>query len=186
MATCTCLATFLHVSEQLNQIESNLTLSSPDQILVAGRQASAACQQFALCAICGIEQPTNFQWYTMLLSRAVTCYNHFLDSPSQHSSPAAISTASSGSSGWYGGTSVLRIGAFEVEASLDAPTLLTILRAEVRRAAETAALLDACTNPGSLKRGLFNLDAETRQFYQSLVAAVCYEIASLNERLTEG
>jgi hypothetical protein len=185
MASCTCLTSYLQASGLLNQVETNLTLSSPDQILVAGRHTTAACQQFAFCAHCSTEEPTNFSWWTMLLSRAIACYHQFLHLSSQYPSPATTSTTSSGSSGVYGGASVLRIGDFEVEASLDAPTLLTILRAEIHRAAETVALLDGSLNPGSLKRGLYNLDAQTRQYYQSLMATLCEEIASLEHRAGE-
>jgi ABC-type Fe3+/spermidine/putrescine transport system ATPase subunit len=182
MTACNCVAFALHTSEQLNRIESSLTSCSPDQILTTARQASLVCQQYALCPHCSVS--ASFVLFPALLSKSVALYDHLLRLPSQSSSPAAAST-SSASSGWYGATTRLRIGAFEVEAGLDESTRAAILRAQVRRVAETATLLVAVVSPSGLKGGRNSLDESTVEYQRSLVTGVRDEIAALDQRLQD-
>jgi hypothetical protein len=187
---CSCLSFALQTSEQLAQVEEGFspTTSHPDHVMKIARKASDICQQYALCQHCC--DPTSFPFYAMLLSKAASCYELLLHSPSHGASPGNASTSSGSSVEVFRATSIVRIGAFEVETQLDEQTRAAILRAEVHRAAESATLLDAIVNPGhggSLKGGGLESsgvdDPGMVQYHLSLVAAVRSEFADLERRL---
>jgi hypothetical protein len=179
MTTCTCLAFALHTCEQLNRIELNMPSAPLDQVMMVARQTRSVCHQYVLCPHC--IDAGGFAVYPMLLSKAIGCYYQLLRSASQGASPGAASS-SSGSSGGFGGINILRIGSFEVEASLDEQTRAAILRAEVRRVAETVSVLDTVMSPSSLK-GVQGSNESALRYNLSLIAALKEEIGGLEHRL---
>jgi hypothetical protein len=183
MTECTCFASALQVSDQLHRTETALATASFDQVLSIARHASAVCRQYASCAICS--DPSYFTIYIIILRKAAVCYNHLAHSSSTSSSPGTASTTSSAGSsqGWYGPTSRLRIGNFEVEAAVDDHTRTVILRTEVRRAADAAAQLEAVLGPGSVKASGHNRDEATLTYQRGLVAALREEIAAVERTL---
>jgi hypothetical protein len=183
MTECACFASALQVSEQLHRTEAALTSTSFDHILAVARQASYVCRQYASCANC--VDPSYFTIYVIILRKAAVCYNHLArNSSSNGSSPGTASTSSYGSShSWYGGTSRLRIGSFEVEAQIDEHTRNLILRTEVRRAAEAAAQLETVLGPHSVKGTNHSRDETTLQYQRGLVAALRQEVEGVERML---
>lgn len=182
MTECACFASALQVSDQLHRTETAFASTSFDQVLSIARHASAVCRQYAACRICS--DPSYFTIYIIILRKASLCYNHLAHSSSTSSSPGTASTTSSAGSsqgGWYGPTSRLRIGNFEVEAPVDDHTRAVILRTEVRRAADAATQLEAVLSPGSVKAGVHR-DEATLSYLRGLVATLREEIAGV-ERL---
>ena len=182
MTQCNCFASALQVSDQLHRTETALSSATFDHVLSVARNASYVCRQYAACPYCS--DPSYFTIYVIILRKAAVCYHHLIQSASTGSSPSATSSSSHGSSshGWYGGTSRLRVGAFEVEASLDDHTRNLILRTEVRRAAEAAAQLETVLGSHSIKGTNHGRDETTLQYHRAIVSALRDEVGNI-ERL---
>jgi hypothetical protein len=183
MTLCNCFASALQVSDQLHRTETAIASTSFDYVLSVARNASYVCRQYASCPHCS--DPSYFTIYVILLRKAAACYNYLIQSGSNGSSPSTTSSSSQGSSshGWYGGTSRLRIGSFEVEAALDEHTRNLILRTEVRRAVEAAAQLETVLGSSSVKGQSPSRDATTLQYQRALVSTLRDEVGNLERVL---
>ena len=182
MTECNCFPAALQISDQLHRLEASLASTTFDQILTTARYVSAVCRQYAACPICS--DPSYFTIYVVILRKAVVCYTHLTQSSSTTSSPGTASTSSAGSSrGWYGGTSRVRIGNFEVDAPLDDHTRAVILRTELRRAAEAAAQLGSVLSSGSVKGAPQMRDDVTLSYQSGLVSVLREEIAAVQRLL---
>jgi hypothetical protein len=188
MSECDCFASALQVSEQLHRTETALASTSFDHVLNVARQASVVCRRYASCSQCS--DPSYFTIYVIILRKAAACYTHLAQHVvGQGSSPGT--TASTGSSAggstssqWsYATTSRLRIGSFEVEAPLDEHTRTIILRTEVRRAAQTAAVLEAVLGPASIKASSRGTDEAALQYQRGLVATLTEDIRNVDKIL---
>lgn len=183
MTECNCFASALQVSDTLHRTEAALAATSFDQVLSIARWGSAVCNQYAVCSQCS--DPSYFTIYFLILRKVATCYSYLAHSSSTTSSPGTASTSSSGSSsqGWYGGTTRVRIGNFEVDTPLDDRTRNVILRTEVRRALEAAAQLESVLSSNSVKASGAARDETTLVYHQSLVASLREEIAAIERAL---
>lgn len=183
MTQCNCFASALQVSDHLHRAETAIASTSFDHVLSVARNASYVCQQYASCPHCS--DPSYLTIYVILLRKAAGCYQHLIASRSTGSSPSTTSSSSqsSASHGWYSGTtSRLRIGSFEVEASLDDRTKNLILRTEVRKAVEAAARLEMVLGPHSRKTQSHSRDETTVQYQRALVSQLREEVGNI-ERL---
>ncbi len=181
MTECNCFASALQVSDSLHRTESALASTSFDSVLSINRWASAVVRQYAACSVCS--DPSYFSIYIIILRKAASCYNSLAHSSSASSSPGTASTSSSSSSqGWYGGTTRIRIGNFEVDTPLDDHTRIVILRTEVRRASEAATQLESTLSSTSVKAAIQTRDEATLTYLRGLVVVLRDELAAI-ERL---
>jgi hypothetical protein len=181
MTECNCFTSALQVSDSLHRTETALASSSFDHVLSIARWASAVVRQYASCAICS--DPSYFTIYVIILRKAAGCYSSLAHSSSASSSPGTASTSSGGSSqGWYGGTTRVRIGNFEVDAPLDDHTRNVIMRTEVRRASEAAAQLESTLGSTSVKASTQARDDATLTYQRGLVTVLREELDAV-ERL---
>ncbi|KIW09339.1 uncharacterized protein PV09_00243 [Verruconis gallopava] len=181
MTECNCFASALQVSDSLHRTETALASTSFDHILSVARWAAAVVRQYASCSMCS--DPSYFTIYVIILRKAASCYSSLAHSSSASSSPGTASSSSGSSSqGWFGATTRVRIGNFEVDTPLDDHTRSVILRTEVRRASEAAAQLESTLDSTSVKATRQVRDEAALTYQRGLVAVLREELAAV-ERL---
>lgn len=167
---CICFISALRASEHLHQVLARIKTHPLDQILGPTRQAATVVQQYSTCSFC--TDSSRFSLYAILLRQANECYSALL----QRESKADSNTSSQSQDK----TIKIQIGAFEIDAPLDAAFQAVIL-SEIKHSTNAVSELEAILQPGGIKGAKEMWDKTTWTYQHSLVVALKNDLSKTRD-----
>jgi len=157
---CICFISALRASEHLHQVLARIKTQPLDQILGPTRQAATVVQQYSTCSFC--TDSSRFSLYAILLQQANECYLALLQRESQDK------------------TIKIQIGAFEIDAPLDA-AFQAVIHSEIKHSTNAVSELEAILQPGGIKGAKELWDKATWTYQHSLVVALKNDLSKTRD-----